>query len=68
MPLLAKPNKKDQRAFHQEWAACLAAKVEAMCSSKAALNSVVKSLSNDLTDNGFTVLAHLDGADGNGWT
>ena len=26
-------------------------------SSKAALNSVVKSLSNDLTDNGFTVLA-----------
>jgi NAD(P)-dependent dehydrogenase (short-subunit alcohol dehydrogenase family) len=26
-------------------------------SSKAALNSVVKSLSNDLTDEGFTVLA-----------
>lgn len=26
-------------------------------SSKAALNSVVKSLSNDLTSNGFTVLA-----------
>ncbi len=48
--------------------ACLSSKVGSMTentsgggyiyrSSKAALNSVVKSLSNDLTNNGFTVLA-----------
>ncbi|MEZ9159125.1 SDR family oxidoreductase [Vibrio lentus] len=48
--------------------ACLSSRVGSMSentsgggyiyrSSKAALNSVVKSLSNDLTDNGFTVLA-----------
>ena len=48
--------------------ACLSSKVGSMTentsgggyiyrSSKAALNSVVKSLSNDLTDQGFTVLA-----------
>ncbi|WP_373959220.1 SDR family oxidoreductase [Vibrio gigantis] len=48
--------------------ACLSSRVGSMAentsgggyiyrSSKAALNSVVKSLSNDLTDNGFTVLA-----------
>ena len=60
LPLLAKsPIKK---------IACLSSRVGSMSentsgggyiyrSSKAALNSVVKSLSNDLTDNGFTVLA-----------